>query len=82
METIAKRLGPPSFLLADSDQETLKENDHCLDAWVAALVARARLLGLTVPIPKAHEETARREGWIMLPQADSLCALLSGTRAD
>ena len=82
VNAIVTKLGRTSFVLTDTDQATLVQNDHCLDAWVAALVARARLLDRTVPIPKEHEDNARREGWIMLPQADSLLALLSGTRAD
>jgi predicted nuclease with RNAse H fold len=43
--------------------------DHnCLDALIAALVARAAALGLTVgPEPGEEAERAVREGWIHLP---------------
>jgi hypothetical protein len=48
----------------------LKTNDHLIDAFVAALVARALTLRRTLPIPPEHRQTAAKEGWIHLPQAE------------
>jgi predicted nuclease with RNAse H fold len=57
-------------------------NDDVIDAFVAALVARARALGkcphgvsLVHPIPDKNRSDARREGWIALPTHDSLAHL-------
>ena len=52
----------------------LAASDHLLDALVAALVARAQLLGRTVPIPDDALPAARAEGWIHLPQRQPLAA--------
>lgn len=50
-------------------------NDHCLDALVAALVARAHACELCETVPEEHSSIARIEGWIALPRAQSLDAL-------
>lgn len=54
------------------------DSDHCLDALVAALIARAAHLGLVEPIPEDAREQARAEGWIAIPTADALGRLCSG----
>ena len=43
-----------------------------LDALVAALVGRAKQLGLVDALPPEHIGVALIEGWIWLPQADAL----------
>lgn len=50
-------------------------DDDALDAFVCALVARARLLGRTDPPPPHLGSTAHREGWIHLPSAGLADAL-------
>jgi len=51
------------------------ERDDALDALVCALIARAALLGLTVPAP-VEDKRISLEGWIHLPNAPlgRLCA--------
>ena len=51
------------------------KNEHCHDALVGALVARASALGLSEPIPAEALGVARREGWIALPLVGSLSQL-------
>jgi predicted nuclease with RNAse H fold len=53
--------------LDDEHRQLLTANDHLLDALVAALVARATELALSIPIPEAMRGVAAREGWIHLP---------------
>jgi hypothetical protein len=55
-------------------------SDDALDAVLAALIARAGALGLTVKPEGEDLELARTEGWIHLPAKDSLAQLL-GVRA-
>jgi hypothetical protein len=50
-------------------------SDDCLDALLAALIARAAVRGLTVRPAPDDLELAREEGWIALPLADSLARL-------
>src|SRR5690606_9257667 len=47
VSTLRSRLGP-SFRIATSQKERLLDSDHCLDAWIAALVARAHSMGRTL----------------------------------
>ena len=47
-------------------------SDDALDALVAALIARAATLGLCAPPPPEHAARAAVEGWIALPEPDSL----------
>lgn len=54
-------------------------SDHCLDALICALAARARDLGLTTPPTDLPEELVAEEGWIELPVAGSL-EQLAGVR--
>jgi hypothetical protein len=51
------------------------------DALVAALVARAKAIGLCRPIPDGKRTLAAVEGWIALPQAGSLEQLPGGSPA-
>lgn len=53
--------------LDDEHRQLLAASDHLLDALVAALVARATELDLSVPIPEAMRGVAAKEGWIHLP---------------
>lgn len=65
----------PALHLPDRERELCATNDDAFDALIAALVARAALLGLTDPPPSEHLERARQEGWIHLPRAESLLRL-------
>jgi hypothetical protein len=51
------------------------ESDDCFDALIAALVARAAVLGQCEPIPAGERAAATREGWIALPLPGSLSRL-------
>ncbi|WAS89870.1 DUF429 domain-containing protein [Nannocystis punicea] len=53
-------------------------SDDCLDALLAALVARAAALGLTARPRDEDLPQAREEGWIALPGPGSLDRLLTG----
>lgn len=57
-------------------REACVESDDALDAVLAAMIARAAALGLTVLPPADDIEPAHSEGWIHLPQKDSLSALM------
>lgn len=65
-ETIAAATGR-WLKLDDEHRELLTANDHLLDALIAALVARATELALSIPIPEAMRGVAAKEGWIHLP---------------
>jgi predicted nuclease with RNAse H fold len=52
----------------------LEMSDDCLDALVAAVVARAAELGCCEQIPPDCLADARREGWIAAPRSGSLSA--------
>jgi hypothetical protein len=56
----------------EEDWERVRENDHELDALIAALVARAKDAALCDEDYDASSENARREGWIALPLTDAL----------
>ena len=51
-------------------------SDDALDALVASLVARAAATGDTLLPDDGDLEVARREGWIHLPERDSLARLV------
>jgi predicted nuclease with RNAse H fold len=51
-------------------------SEHCMDAVVAALVARASALDLCEPIPEEDRDASIREGWIALPLPESLQRLV------
>jgi predicted nuclease with RNAse H fold len=63
---------------APDAREACIESDDALDALLAALIARAVALELAFPPPAEDLELARQEGWIHLPQKDSLPLLLNG----
>ena len=52
-----------------------QKNEHTSDALLAALVARAAELNLTIQPENGHLDIARREGWMHLPAKDSLSSL-------
>lgn len=58
--------------------DELLRTDDALDALLAALTARAHLVGQTFPVPEEHRAQATREGWIALPSGP-LSALLGGS---
>ncbi|MGH2954090.1 MAG: DUF429 domain-containing protein [Solirubrobacterales bacterium] len=66
----------PDLRLTPERRAACETSDHCLDALVCALVARATALGLTLS-PRTDEERERapREGWIHLPAEGSLAEL-------
>ncbi len=45
------------------------DQDDLLDALLAALVARAAILGQVLDVPEDSRDRARREGWICVPSA-------------
>jgi hypothetical protein len=57
----------PWLELHPEHQVLLANSDHLLDAFVAALIARAVETASCVPIPDEHLEAAKTEGWIHLP---------------
>lgn len=83
-KTLVAELAPPrGWLKMDSSQRTAcVERDHCLDAVACALIARAAACGLLdEPLPEGDElDQASREGWIYLPAAGSLPALVQEPR--
>ena len=58
--------------LSERDWAGCTASDDLLDALVAALVARAPVVGRCEPTPPGDQELAREEGWIALPQTGSL----------
>ncbi len=56
--------------LEPSAKAAYVDSDHCFDALVCALVARAASLGLTDKPRSDDMETVIREGWIELPTVD------------
>lgn len=67
----------PWLDLAPRHRELCHDSDDCIDAVVAALVARAGALDLCRPIPAEAKPDAAIEGWITLPAEGSLDALVS-----
>jgi hypothetical protein len=65
----------------DEDWGRFKENDHELDALIAALVAKAKDAGLCDQSYDATSYNARAEGWIALPLTDALVRLAPPTAA-
>jgi len=65
----------PWLSAATGDWALIGENDHVLDALIAALVARAKDRGLCDESYDEASERARREGWIALPLRDALSRL-------
>jgi predicted nuclease with RNAse H fold len=63
------------WLRLHSHEVVCRRSDHALDAIIAALTARAALLGLTTQPSKEQADVAAIEGWIALPTS-SLQALV------
>jgi len=61
------RAADGALLVSEDDRLLLETSDHTLDAFVAALVARATQAGEVRPIPPALRGAAEIEGWIHLP---------------
>jgi hypothetical protein len=59
----------------DEDWERFRENDHELDALIAALVAKAKDARLCDESYDTTSPSARMEGWIALPLTDALARL-------
>jgi hypothetical protein len=70
------RIRLPWLQWAPGGWEAYIQSDDALDAVLAALVARAAALGFTILPSDADIGLARTEGWIHLPNSDSLPALL------
>ena len=66
----------PWLTLSNEDWSRCRASDDVLDALVAALVARAAAIGRCEPIPPADHRLAAEEGWIALPQSESLAVLV------
>jgi len=66
------------LLLAKDVRAALVANDHCLDAFVAALVACAAASDRTIKPMLEQRGLAHAEGWIHLPTSDSLRCLTPG----
>lgn len=64
----ASLLDAAPWLTVSPEQHALMAaSDDPFDAVVAALIARAHAVRATHPVPPAHADRARREGWIALP---------------
>jgi hypothetical protein len=68
----ALREALPALTLSAADERLCASVHDAFDALVAALVARAALLGLTDLPPPELREQAAEEGWIHLPRDGSL----------
>ena len=62
--------------LSQQNWSRCRASDDVLDALVAALVARTAAIGCCEPIPPADRGLATEEGWIALPQSETLDKLL------
>lgn len=62
--------------ISPQQRQACIDSDHCLDALICALVARAAQRDLTVAPPAELAQEARLEGWIHLPTADALQRLV------
>jgi hypothetical protein len=72
-EALATKCRP--WLYLGEYRDAFSTSDHCFDAVVAALSARAAATGRVLPMPPEHAAAAAREGWIALPTRDSLTEL-------
>jgi predicted nuclease with RNAse H fold len=72
----------PWLCWAPGARDACLSSDDALDAVLAALIARAAALGLTVQ-PEAEDlDLARREGWIHLPRKGTLPQLFQADGAE
>jgi hypothetical protein len=65
----------PWLHVSSEGWEACRSSDDAFDALLAALIALARANGRCDPIPSEHLAEAQAEGWIALPQRDSLVDL-------
>ncbi|NUU20274.1 MAG: DUF429 domain-containing protein [Streptomycetaceae bacterium] len=61
----------PWLSCADADHDLCTRNRHCLDALLAALVARALAVGRCDDVPAEDYMAAEVEGWIRMPRKGS-----------
>ncbi|MBV9486027.1 MAG: DUF429 domain-containing protein [Frankiaceae bacterium] len=71
-ELLAALAAATPWLELGAVQGRCGESDHCLDAVIAGLVARAAALGLTHEPDGTQQELGRSEGWIAVPRQGSL----------
>lgn len=77
LATLLAELGE-GFEVTDDQRTAIANSDDCLDALVCALLARAAAINCTVlPSTPEHQALARIEGWIHLPEPDSLRQLVT-----
>lgn len=70
------RMAAPWLQFEPGAQQMFDKNEHAFDALIAALVARATALGLTSgPRNEQEDRAAAVEGWIHLPEPESLARL-------
>ncbi len=69
----------PWLILEDANRQRCETIDHAFDALICALIARATALGLTERPAPDELAIAQREGWIALPNCDSLPLLANAT---
>jgi len=67
--------GKTGLKLTDEVRSGCRESEDQFDAFVAALVTRAAATRCCEPIPDEDREHAGKEGWIALPQSNSLARL-------
>ncbi|MGD0179943.1 MAG: DUF429 domain-containing protein [Terriglobales bacterium] len=72
----------PWLCLSADQRSACEECDDVFDALIASLVARARAVKITEPIPPRFMQQARVEGWIALPKVGSLRELAVVSDAD
>ena len=72
---VALRQQTPWLTVDAAARRLCGRSDDALDALVAALIARAAALGLCAPPPPEHAARAAAEGWIALPEPNSLVVL-------
>ena len=68
-----------TWLDIGSFADLMLKSADALDAVIAALAARASVLGISPSPPPEHAQRARVEGWIALPPVGSLDELVSRT---
>lgn len=66
----------PWLNLSDENVTLLARNDHAFDALISSLVARAQMLNRTLPLPDEDRHLAATEGWIHIPEPNSLAHLV------
>lgn len=71
----------PQLSWAQGSRDACVENDDVLDAVFGAIIARVASLGLTLQPQGDDLDRARVEGWIHLPQKESLSKLFGGAQS-